>query len=107
MQQARTLTEMRGAFRQVAENVLHHDHRGVHHQAEIDGANRQKIRRFAPRNTMSPIAKDSANGMVMPTMTALRMLPRNAHCSRKMSTIPAIMLCSTVRVVTRMRSLRS
>ena len=43
--------------------------------------------RFAdsPRSTMSPIAKDSANGMVMPTMMALRRLPRNAHCSRKIS----------------------
>ena len=61
----------------------------------------------SPRSTISPIANDSANGMVVLTMTALRRLPRNTHCSRKMSTMPATMLCSTVWVVTRMRSLRS
>ncbi len=58
--------------------------------------------RFAdsPRSTMSPIANDNANGMVMATITALRTLPRKAHCRMKISTMPAIMLCSTVRVVT-------
>ena len=61
----------------------------------------------SPRSTMSPMAKDSANGMVMATMTALRRLPRKAHCRRKISTMPATMLCSTVWVVTRIRSLRS
>ena len=65
--------------------------------------------RFAdsPRSTMSPIAKDSANGMVTETMTALRRLPRKTHCSRKIRTMPATMLCSTVCVVTWIRSLRS
>jgi len=60
------------------------------------------------RHTLiSPMAKDSANGMVMATITALRKLPRKAHCSKKISTMPATMLCKTVRVVTRIRSLRS
>ncbi len=65
--------------------------------------------RFAdsPRSTKSPIANDKANGMVMATITALRILPRKAHCRRKISTMPATMLCSTVCVVTWMRSLRS
>jgi len=59
-------------------------------------------KRFAdsPRNTISPIANDKANGMVIATITALRRLPRKAHCSKKISTMPAIMLCSTVCVVT-------
>jgi hypothetical protein len=53
----------------------------------------------SPRSTMSPMANDSANGMVIATMTALRRLPRNAHCSKKIKTIPATMLCNTVCVV--------
>lgn len=65
--------------------------------------------RFAdsPRSTISVIANASANGIVSATMAAVRRLPRKAHCSRKISTTPASMLCSTVRVVTRIRSLRS
>ncbi len=61
----------------------------------------------SPRTTMSPIANDRANGMVMPTMMALRRLPRNNHCSMKISSTPTIMLCSTVWVVRAIRSLRS
>ncbi len=65
--------------------------------------------RFAdsPRNTRMPIAKNSANGIVVPTMMALRRLPRNTHCSRKISPMPNTMLCRTVRVVMSMSSLRS
>jgi hypothetical protein len=39
------------------------------------------LRRLAdsPRRTMIPTAKNSANGMVAPTITALRRLPRNSH----------------------------
>ena len=61
----------------------------------------------SPRNTMMPTAKNSANGMVAATISALRRLPRNTHCSRKISTMPTTMLCRTVRVVMSIRSLRS
>ena len=61
----------------------------------------------SPRSTIRPIANDSANGIVVATIMALRRLPRNSHCSRKISTMPASMLCSTVCVVTWMRSERS
>ena len=59
-------------------------------------------RRFAdsPLITIRPIAKDSANGMVIETMNALRKLPRKIHCSAKIKNTPAIMLCNTVWVVT-------
>ncbi len=65
--------------------------------------------RFAdsPRRTMIPIAKKRAKGMVAPTMKALRRLPRNTHCSRKIRAMPMTMLCRTVCVVTSIRSLRS
>jgi hypothetical protein len=67
------------------------------------------LSRFAdsPRSTMMPTAKNSANGMVAPTITALRRLPRNTHCSTKIRAMPNAMLCSTVWVVMSIRSLRS
>ena len=61
----------------------------------------------SPRSSSSPMAKASANGMVAATMTALRRSPRNSSCSTKISTMPSSMLCSTVCVVTRIRSERS
>ena len=66
-------------------------------------------RRFAdsPRSVMIRMAKNRAKGMVAATITALRRLPRNTHCTRKISTMPKIMLCSTVWVVTWIRSDRS
>ena len=66
-------------------------------------------RRFAdsPRSTRMPTAKNSANGIVAQTMRALRRLPRKIHCSRKIRPMPTTMLCSTVWVVTSIRSLRS
>ena len=53
------------------------------------------------------MANASANGMVAAMMQAVRRLPRNTHCTRKISTMPASMLCSTVWVVTLIRSERS
>ncbi len=47
-------------------------------------------RRFAdsPRTTISVTAKASAKGMVSATMTAERKLPRNSHCTMKISAMP-------------------
>ena len=56
---------------------------------------------------MITTANNSAKGMVAATISALRRLPRNSHCTRKISTMPITMLCSTVWVVTLIRSLRS
>jgi hypothetical protein len=56
---------------------------------------------------MMMIAKASAKGMVAATITALRKVPRNTHCTRKISTTPKIMFSSTVWVVTSIRSVRS
>ena len=58
--------------------------------------------RFAdsPRMIMSAIAKVRAKGIVQATIRALRRFPRNAHCSRKISRMPASTLCNTVCVVT-------
>ena len=61
----------------------------------------------SPRNTRMMTAKNSANGIVAPTIKALRRSPRNIHCSSTMRMIPTTMLCSTVAVVTSIRSLRS
>jgi len=61
----------------------------------------------SPRNSIRQIANASAKGMVQATITALRRLPRKAHCSRKISRIPASTLCSTVPVVSLIRSERS
>ena len=88
------------------EDVLDHDDRGIDDQAEIDGADRQQIRRLAAQHH-EPDRERQGERDGQATITALRRLPRKAHCSRKISTMPAIMLCSTVRVVTWIRSLRS
>ena len=61
----------------------------------------------SPRSTRIPTAKNNANGMVAATISALRRLPRNIHCSRKISAMPNAMLCRTVLVVMSIRSLRS
>ena len=65
--------------------------------------------RFAdlPRSTRMMTAKNSANGIVAPTISALRRLPRNTHCSSTIRPMPTTMLCSTVCVVVSIRSLRS
>ena len=62
---------------------------------------------LSPRTVMIRMAKNRAKGMVTDTISALRRLPRNSHWTAKISTIPMTMLCSTVVVVTLIRSLRS
>jgi hypothetical protein len=61
----------------------------------------------SPRSTRMMTAKNSANGIVAPTISALRRSPRNIHCSSTIRMIPTTMLCSTVWVVRSIRSLRS
>ncbi|MGY4297251.1 hypothetical protein ACVWXN_005346 [Bradyrhizobium sp. i1.4.4] len=65
--------------------------------------------RFAdsPRSTRMITAKNSANGIVAPTISALRRSPRNIHCNSTMSRMPTTMLCNTVWVVSSIRSPRS
>ena len=55
----------------------------------------------SPCSTSMMMLKNSANGMLTPTMIALRRSPRKIHWIRKTSTQPKIRLCSTVCVVTR------
>ncbi|OIQ66905.1 hypothetical protein GALL_515240 [mine drainage metagenome] len=61
----------------------------------------------SPRSTRMLTAKNSANGIVAPTMMALRRSPRNSHCRTTISTIPSTMFSSTVFVVVSIRSFRS
>ena len=61
----------------------------------------------SPRSTRMMTAKNSANGIVAPTISALRRSPRKIHCSSTISRMPTTMLCSTVWVVMSIRSLRS
>ena len=61
----------------------------------------------SPRSTRMITAKNSANGMVAPTISALRRSPKKIHCSSTIRRMPATMLCSTVAVVISIRSLRS
>jgi len=53
------------------------------------------------------IEKNSAKGMLMPTMIALLRSPRKTHWMKKTSRQPKIRLCRTVRVVTPTSELRS
>ena len=61
----------------------------------------------SPRKVMMMMAKNMANGIVALTMIALRRLPRNTHCTMKISTIPNNRFSMTVCVVTPISSLRS
>ena len=61
----------------------------------------------SPRITRMITAKKSANGIVAPTISALRKSPRNIHCSSTISKMPTTILCNTVWVVMSIRSLRS
>ena len=65
--------------------------------------------RFAdsPRSTRIATAKNSANGIVAPTTTALRRLPRKIHWTRKTRIMPKLRLRSTVCVVVATRPLWS
>jgi len=60
-----------------------------------------------PPASISMIANVRAKGMVQATISALRRFPRNAHCSRKISAMPASTFSSTVCVVSLMSSERS
>ena len=53
-----------------------------------------------PISTMTMTAKNSANGILTPTMMALRKLPRKTHWMTKTSRQPKMRLCRTVWVVT-------
>ena len=66
-------------------------------------------KRFAssPRKTRIMMLKNKANGMLMPTMMALRRLPRKTHCTMNTKRQPKIRLCRTVVVVTDTRVVRS
>jgi hypothetical protein len=59
-------------------------------------------KRFAdsPMRYRIVMLNSSANGMLAPTMIALRRFPRKIHWMRNTSTHPKIRLCSTVCVVT-------
>ena len=61
----------------------------------------------SPRIVRIMTAKKSAKGMVTATITALRRLPRNSHCTTKTSTTHSTILCSTFWVVTTISSDRS
>ncbi len=61
----------------------------------------------SPLSVITSTAKNRAKGMVRATITALRRSPRNSHCTTKIRTMPSSMLCSTVWVVTAIRSERS
>ena len=61
----------------------------------------------SPVITSSMMLKNSANGMLMLTMTALRRSPRNTHWMKNTSRQPKIRLCSTVCVVTPTSTARS
>ncbi len=61
----------------------------------------------SPIITMMITAKNSAKGILTPTMMALRKLPRNIHWIKKTSTQPKIRLCNTVCVVTDTNAERS
>ena len=62
---------------------------------------------LSPRSTRMMTAKNRANGIVAPTISALRRFPRKSHCSSTMRPMPTIMFSSTVCVVRSIRSLRS
>ena len=51
--------------------------------------------------------KNKANGMLTPTMIALRRSPRKTHWIKKTRMQPKIRLCSTVAVVTLTNAVRS
>ena len=72
-----------------------------------DGNVRRQRRRAGKNSGKGSGAKNSANGTVVATTRALRRLPRNNHCTKKISTMPKAILCRTVRVVTLISSLRS
>ena len=61
----------------------------------------------SPRSTRMMTAKNSAKGIVAPTINALLRSPRKIHCTSTIRRMPTTMLCSTVEVVRSIRSLRS
>ena len=63
---------------QVADDVLDHHHGAVHDHAEIERAQREQIGGNVARSRQMA-ANSSENGMVMATINAPRMLPRNRN----------------------------
>ena len=65
--------------------------------------------RFAesPRSTITMKVSSSESGIESVTTSAARRSPRNAIMMNATSSMPSTSVCSTVRVVTPMRSVRS
>ncbi len=61
----------------------------------------------SPWQTSMMMVKNSANGMLTPTMMALRRSPRKIHWIRNTSRQPKTRLCRTVWVVTATSEVRS
>ena len=61
----------------------------------------------SPISTRIMMLKNRANGMLMPTMTALRRSPRKTHWMKNTSRKPKTSACSTVCVVVVTSSERS
>ena len=76
---------------------FHHDDGGVDDEPKSIAPTEQ-IGRFSCAARGSH-REEQCEGMVAATISALRRLPRNIHCSGKISAMPNAILCRTVLVV--------
>ena len=93
-------------FGQVPEDVLDHDDGGIDDQAEIDGADRQQIGRFAAHHHQADRERQRERDGGGDDQRAAQVAEEHP-LQKKISTMPSSMLCSTVCVVTWIRSQRS
>ena len=92
---------------QMTEDVLDHDDRGIHDQAEIDGADRQQIGRLAPQHHEADGEGQRERDRHADDHGAAQIAEERPLQQEDQQRCPPSMLCSTVCVVTRIRSLRS
>jgi len=68
-------------------NAFDHDHGSINNQAEIRSRRPIAGSRIR-RASQMPTRKNSANGIVVPTIDGTAQVARKYHCSRKISPIP-------------------
>ena len=89
-----------GPHGEPAEYAFHHQHRGVHDQPEIDGTDREQVRRFLSQNH-DPDGEEEREGNGGSDDDGAAQIAEKYPLQQEDQKMPMTMLCRTVCVVRR------
>ena len=92
---------------EVAEDALHHDHRRIDHDAEIDCAERNQVGRRCRPHHAGKCEEQGERQVERRDQSAARTLPRKSHSTNDTSIMPTSRFSITVWVVSLTKSARS